>query len=180
MAALQILAPPRGIAATGSRMEKRMGREIERKYLVDLDVWKPRDEGTRFKQGYLSTQSERVVRVRVEGDRARLTIKGATAGVTRLEFEYGIPLEDAAVLLDDLCVQPLIDKHRHKELHHGKTWEIDVFHGDNDGLVVAEIELGSEDEQFVIPDWAIAEVSGDPRYYNANLQKHPYKTWVKG
>jgi adenylate cyclase len=166
-------------AATISPKEKRVGKEIERKYLVDRAAWKPQDGGIHFKQGYLNTQKERVVRVRIEGDKAKLTIKGVTTGVTRAEFEYSIPVDDAAVLLDNLCEQPLIDKHRHKESHSGKTWEIDVFHGENDGLVVAEIELGSEGEQFAIPAWAIREVSSDPRYYNSNLLKNPFKTWAK-
>ena len=156
-----------------------MAKEIERKYLVKLDAWKPQTEGTHFKQGYLNAQKERVVRVRIEGTKAKLTIKGVTTGVTRSEFEYSIPVEDAALLLDNLCEQPLIDKHRHKELHHGKTWEIDVFHGENQGLVVAEIELSSEDEKIVLPDWVGEEVSSDPRYFNSNLLKHPFKSWTK-
>ena len=156
-----------------------MGKEIERKYLVDTTTWTPQGSGTHFKQGYLNSQKERVVRVRIEGDRARLTIKGTSVGVTRSEFEYEIPLEDAQILLDSLCEQPLIDKHRHKEIHGGKTWEIDVFHGDNEGLVVAEIELATEDERFDAPAWAVREVSSDPRYFNSNLLKHPYKDWAR-
>lgn len=156
-----------------------MGKEIERKFLVDTMAWQPRDAGTHYKQGYLSTVKERVVRVRIEGEQARLTIKGSSVGVTRSEFEYAIPLADAQQLLDGLCEQPLIDKHRHKEVYGGKTWEIDVFHGDNGGLVVAEIELASEDEPFERPAWAVQEVSSDPRYFNSNLQKHPYKDWSK-
>ena len=156
-----------------------MGKEIERKYLIDLGAWKPQDAGIHFKQGYLNSQKERVVRVRIEGTIAKLTIKGITTGVTRAEFEYTIPVEDAAILLDNLCEQPLIDKHRHKEVHGGKTWEIDVFHGENEGLVVAEIELKSETETFPKPDWAGDEVSSDPRYFNSNLLKNPYKSWVK-
>ena len=156
-----------------------MGKEIERKYVVDQAAWKPQDAGTHFKQGYLNSQKERVVRVRIEGDRAKLTIKGPSVGVTRSEFEYPVPVEDAAILLDNLCEQPLIDKHRHKETHGGKTWEIDVFHGDNEGLVVAEIELSSEDESFALPPWAVREVSSDPRYFNSNLLKNPYKQWPR-
>ena len=152
-----------------------MGKEIERKYLVKQETWKPQAEGTHFKQGYLNTQKERVVRVRIEGSKAKLTIKGVTTGVTRSEFEYVIPVEDASILLDNLCEKPLIDKHRHAEVNGGKTWEIDVFHGDNEGLVVAEIELGSESETFVRPDWAGEEVSSDPRYFNSNLLKNPFK-----
>jgi adenylate cyclase len=156
-----------------------MGKEIERKFVVDTAAWNPQGAGTHFKQGYLNSQKERVVRVRIEGDRAKLTIKGPSVGVTRSEFEYTIPVEDAAILLDNLCEQPLIDKHRHKEVHGGKTWEIDVFHGDNEGLVVAEIELASEDEKFQAPAWAVREVSSDSRYFNSNLLKHPYKNGAK-
>lgn len=156
-----------------------MGKEIERKYLVDTTKWTPQGGGTHFKQGYLNSQKERVVRVRIEGDRARLTIKGVSAGISRSEFEYEIPIEDARILLDSLCEQPLIDKHRHREIHGGKTWEIDVFHGDNEGLVVAEIELATEDESFDTPAWALREVSSDPRYFNSNLLKHPFKDWAR-
>jgi adenylate cyclase len=154
-----------------------MGREIERKFLVKRDVWKPRDEGTWYKQGYLNSQKERVVRVRIAGTKAMLTIKGLTKGVSRSEFEYPIPVEDAAVLLDQICEQPVIEKHRHRETHGGHTWEIDVFHGENDGLVVAELELTSESEAFDRPAWLGAEVSSDPRYFNSNLLKNPYKNW---
>ena len=156
-----------------------MAKEIERKFLINRDAWKPQDAGISFKQGYLNSQKERVVRVRIEGSKAKLTIKGVTTGVSRSEFEYSIPVEDAAILLDNLCEQPLIDKHRHKEVHGGKTWEIDVFHGLNEGLIVAEIELSSEDEKFELPVWAVKEVSSDPRYFNSNLLKNPYSTWDK-
>lgn len=156
-----------------------MGKEIERKYLVKTDAWVPQDEGVHFKQGYLNSQKERVVRVRIEGTKAKLTIKGITTGVTRSEFEYAIPVEDAAILLDQLCEQPLIDKHRHKETHGAHTWEIDVFHGENDGLVIAEVELRSEDEKLDLPSWVAEEVSSDPRYFNSNLLKNPYRNWSK-
>ena len=156
-----------------------MAKEIERKYLVKLEAWKPQGTGKYYKQGYLNSQKERVVRVRIAGDKGQLTIKGITTGVTRAEFEYAIPTEEAGLMLDNLCEKPLIEKHRHKELHGGKTWEIDVFHGDNEGLVVAEIELTSEDEAFEHPGWLGEEVSSDPRYFNSNLLKNPYKQWAK-
>jgi CYTH domain-containing protein len=156
-----------------------MAKEIERKYLVKAGAWIPQDGGIHFKQGYLNSQKERVVRVRIEGTQAKLTIKGVTTGVTRSEFEYPVPVEDAAVLLDNLCEQPLIDKHRHKEMHNGKLWEIDVFHGDNEGLIVAEVELASENESIQLPPWAAQEVSSDPRYFNSNLLKNPFKSWSK-
>ncbi len=154
-----------------------MGKEVERKFVVDQALWRPADKGIHFKQGYLNSQKERVVRVRIEGDRAKLTIKGVSVGITRSEFEYAVPVDDATLLLDHLCEQPLIDKHRHKEVHGGKLWEIDVFHGDNEGLVVAEIELAAEDEAFETPAWAVREVSSDPRYFNSNLLRHPFKLW---
>lgn len=154
-----------------------MGKEIERKYRVDTAAWVPQGAGVHFKQGYLNSQKERVVRVRIEGTKAKLTIKGVTTGVTRSEFEYPLPVEDAGILLDQLCEQPLIDKHRHTEQHGGRTWEIDVFHGDNEGLVVAEIELASEHDTPQLPAWATQEVSIDPRYFNSNLLKNPYKNW---
>ncbi len=157
-----------------------MAKEIERKFLVNLKDWIPQGEGTHFKQGYLNSQKERVVRVRIEGSKAKLTIKGVVTGITRSEFEYAIPVEDAAILLDQLCEKPLIDKHRHKELHGGHTWEIDVFHAENEGLVIAEVELESEDVQPELPPWAGAEVSSDPRYFNSNLLKNPFSTWSKG
>ncbi len=155
-----------------------MPKEIERKYLVDA-AWTPRDAGTKFQQGYLSSQAERVVRVRIEGTAAKLTIKGLSVGVTRAEYEYDIPLDDARELMT-LCEQPLIDKVRHVETHAGKTWEIDVFHGDNEGLVVAEIELDAEGDEIEPPPWLGQEVSSDARYYNANLIKYPFKTWATG
>lgn len=153
-----------------------MASEIERKFLVDTTLWVPRGAGTPYTQGYLSSAKERTVRVRKEGDRAVLTIKGPTRGVTRLELEYPIPLADAESMFD-LCERPLVEKIRHVEQHGGHTWEIDVFAGDNAGLVVAEIELADEDEAFDLPAWAIREVSDDPRYYNANLIANPYKNW---
>ncbi len=154
-----------------------MATEIERKFLVNAGTWVPSDPGTHFKQGYLNSQKERVVRVRIEGTVAKLTIKGVTTGVSRAEFEYAIPVDDATALLDHLCEQPLIDKHRHVEMHAGRRWEIDVFHGDNDGLIVAEVELPSEDAPLVLPPWTGDEVSSDPRYFNSNLLKQPYRTW---
>ncbi len=154
-----------------------MGKEIERKYLVKPGAWSPQGPGTHFKQGYLNSQKERVVRVRIEGTSAKLTIKGLTRGATRSEFEYPLPLEDAEVLLDQLCEQPLIDKHRHVEKHGNHVWEIDVFHGENEGLVVAEVELLSESDEVDIPAWAGEEVTSDPRYFNSNLLKNPFRNW---
>lgn len=153
-----------------------MGAEIERKFLV-APTWKPSDEGTYFKQGYLSSVKERVVRVRIAGTKAKLTVKGITTGVTRSEFEYEIPVADAQAMLD-ICEQPLIEKRRHLETVGGKQFEIDVFLGANQGLVIAELELASEDEAFDKPPWLGAEVSGDERYYNNNLIAKPFTTWT--
>lgn len=154
-----------------------MASEIERKYLVDTRLWRPAGAGVLYRQGYLSTVKERVVRVRIGGDHGLLTIKGIVTGFTRLEFEYPIPREDAAILLDKLCEQPLIEKTRHREIFAGRTWEIDVFHGDNEGLVVAEVEMQSPADLIARPPWAGPEVSSDPRYFNNNLVAHPYKSW---
>ena len=155
-----------------------MGREVERKFLVTGAGWKTNVSGVRFRQGYLSTVKERTVRVRTEGDRAVLTIKGLTVGVSRLEFEYAIPLEDANRMLDELCERPLIDKTRYRIDAGSVTWEIDEFHGENDGLVVAEVELASAGQPFDRPAWLGLEVSDDPRYFNANLIARPYRTWT--
>jgi adenylate cyclase len=154
-----------------------MGIEIERKFLVNGEAWKDLSTGTTFRQGYLSTEKERTVRVRTINDKGFLTIKGLTRGASRAEFEYDIPADDANQLLDELCLKPLIEKKRYKIQHDGLIWEVDAFFGENDGLIVAEIELESEDQMFTKPEWVGAEVTGDPRYYNANLIANPYKNW---
>lgn len=154
-----------------------MGLEIERKFLVAGEGWRqPAERQTRFSQGYLSRDPARTVRVRLAGEQAFLTIKGRTVGATRAEFEYEIPVAEAQQLLQ-LCEGPLIDKIRHFCEFQGKTWEVDEFFGDNAGLVVAEIELASEDEVFARPAWLGAEVTGEARYYNANLAVTPYRAW---
>lgn len=154
-----------------------MGKEIERKFLVVGDEWKSLGTGTRMQQGYLSTDPERVVRVRLEGDEATLTIKGRSVGATRGEWEYAIPKIDAEEMLAQLCMRPLIEKTRYRIMQHGMLWEVDEFLGDNAGLVVAEIELTSEDQTFVKPSWVGEEVTHDARYYNANLLMRPYSAW---
>ncbi|MCC7645955.1 MULTISPECIES: CYTH domain-containing protein [unclassified Janthinobacterium] len=154
-----------------------MGVEIERKFLLAGDAWRGLGQVVLLRQGYLSSARERVVRVRIEGEQAMLTIKGANVGATRGEWEYPIPLADAAELLDGLCEQPLIEKVRHRIEHAGMVWEVDEFLGANAGLLVAEIELASEDQPFEKPEWIGAEVSGDARYYNANLIRHPFSQW---
>lgn len=153
-----------------------MRTEIERKFLVKEGAWREASAKT-YRQGYLSTVKERTVRVRTIDDKAFLTIKGETVGATRREYEYEIPLEEANELLDELCERPLIEKKRHKLVHGGLTWEIDVFFGDNEGLIFAEVELESENQVFEKPDWVGEEVTADPRYYNANLITNPYRLW---
>lgn len=154
-----------------------MAQEIERKFLVRRELWRPAGRGVPYRQGYLSSVKERVVRVRIAGDEAFLTVKGETENLTRPEFEYPIPLADAAAMLDDLCERPLIEKTRHVEKVGDHTWEIDVFHGENDGLAMAEIELDCPDEPFRRPPWAGREVSGDPRYFNSSLSRQPFRNW---
>lgn len=152
-----------------------MGTEIERKFLVTGEAWRSAD-GVRLIQGYLNRDKARTVRVRVAGEQAFLTIKGPTHGATRAEFEYEIPLAEAESLLL-LCDGPVIEKFRHIIEYRGFTWEVDEFFGDNAGLVVAEIELDSEDQAFERPQWLGEEVTEDTRYFNSNLAAHPYRLW---
>jgi adenylate cyclase len=154
-----------------------MGIEIERKFLVDESKWKRGDEGTRIVQAYLCSAKERTVRVRLIGDEARLTIKGEAVGISRAEYEYPIPSGDAREMLETLCERPFIHKTRHLVPFAGRTWEIDVFHGENEGLIVAEIELDEADAKVELPPWAAKEVSGDHRYSNSSLAKRPWPSW---
>ena len=154
-----------------------MAKEIERKFLVK-DKWQPQNEGIKIAQGYLSTVPERTIRVRVKGNQGYLTIKGKNRGISRAEFEYEIPLGDAEELLK-LAEQPILSKTRYLEQHGDSLWEIDVFAGDNQGLIVAEVELPHEQADFFRPEWLGEEVSGDVRYYNANLIKNPFSRWKK-
>ncbi len=156
-----------------------MAIEIERKFLLVDDAWRQAAVGILFRQGYLSVAPARTVRVRLEGECGKLTIKGKSQGLVRAEYEYNIPQEEAAELLDNLCLRPLIEKTRYRVEHAGQLWEIDEFHGENAGLIVAEIELETADSSFDLPDWVGAEVSADPRYFNANLVKQPYSSWGK-
>lgn len=157
-----------------------MGQEIERKFLVKGDAFKAASfKATRITQGYLSSVPERTVRVRVKGEKGFITIKGigSDSGASRFEWEKEIPVDEVKQLLA-ICEKGVIDKTRYlvKE-DSGHTFEVDEFYGDNDGLTVAEIELGSEDEAFVKPEWLGEEVTGDVRYYNSMLMKNPYKNW---
>jgi adenylate cyclase len=157
-----------------------MGVEIERKFLVRGEAWKALAPGVLLRQGYLSSHPERVVRVRIEGEGALLTIKGKTSGASRGEWEYPLPLADAQVFLDTLCERPVIEKRRYRIPFAGMTWEVDEFLGENAGLVVAEIELVSEDQVFERPDWLGEEVTQDARYFNSSLLRHPFSRWQAG
>ena len=154
-----------------------MGIEIERKFLLSGDGWKALGAGTAYRQGYLSAVKERTVRVRTIGKQGFLTIKGISVGASRLEYEYEIPLGDADAMLNELCEKPLIEKKRYKIEYAGFIWEVDEFFGENEGLVVAEVELDSEDQAFNKPEWVGEEVTGDARYFNSNLIKKPYSQW---
>jgi adenylate cyclase len=154
-----------------------MAQEIERKFLVTSTAFLVGLEGTRCRQGYIATRDTTAVRVRLMGQRAFLTLKGNITGISRAEYEYPIPVEDADQMLDSLCDPPLINKTRYRLEHQGMVWEVDVFAGDNIGLVVAEIELEHEDQAFEKPPWLGQEVSHDKRYLNFNLSRTPYNQW---
>lgn len=153
-----------------------MGMEIERKFLVK-GVWTPTGKGTRYMQGYLCADAGRTVRVRLAGEEAFLTVKGPSRGSSRSEFEYEIPRADAEEMLLTLCVTPPVIKTRYLEKVGNHTWEVDVFDGENAGLIVAEIELIAEGETFELPLWVGAEVTADHRYQNSSLAKNPFKSW---
>jgi adenylate cyclase len=154
-----------------------VGVEIERKFLLAGDAWRALGQPVLLRQGYLNADPARTVRVRIEGQGATLTIKGKNVGAVRGEWEYQIPVQDAAELLDKLCERPLIEKYRRRIVVGGHTWEVDEFLGENAGLAVAEIELAAEDAAFTKPDWIGEEVTGDPRYYNSSLIRLPFSQW---
>lgn len=153
-----------------------MATEIERKFLVTGDSWNDGSPGVRIAQGYLTLDPDRNVRVRLAGGQAWITIKGRTGGITRTEFEYPIPAADARELLE-ICLPSVIDKTRHRIHSGGHLWEIDVFHGANDGLVLAEVELTDESISPPLPPWVGTDVSADFRYYNASLASHPFSAF---
>jgi adenylate cyclase len=157
-----------------------MGQEIERKFLTNSNAWKSLASGVLYRQGYIGTQAGHTVRVRIAGEMGFLTLKTKTVGICRSEYEYPIPLSDAAELLDQLCDRPLIEKYRYRVPIGDVIWEVDEFLGDNQGLTVAEVELESEDQFVALPDWIGAEVSGDARYYNSNLARVPFSQWERG
>jgi CYTH domain-containing protein len=155
-----------------------MAKEIERKFLVKSDAWRSMGVGMLYCQGYIATEHPGItVRVRIVGDQGYLTLKGKTEGIARSEFEYPIPIEDAKIMLETLCDRPFIEKTRYKIQQGDLVWEVDEFAGDNEGLIVAEIELKHENQSIELPDWIGQEVSGELRYYNASLVKYPYKQW---
>lgn len=154
-----------------------MGKEIERKFLVLRNEWDRNGEGLLYRQGYLSVEKQRVVRVRVVGNQGFITIKGIARGAARDEFEYEIPHSDAQQMLDELCIKPLIEKIRYRVKYSGMIWEIDEFKGDNEGLLLAEVELEDENQAVEPPRWIGQEVTGDPRYFNSNLIANPYIKW---
>ena len=156
-----------------------MGKEIERKFLIDHQKWNnlSKPEGKLFRQGYLLSDKDKTVRVRATETKGFLTIKGQTIGATRMEYEYEIPVGEATELLDHFSLTEL-SKTRYEITSNGKVWEIDVFLGDNKGLIVAEIELDSEDEIFELPDWISREVTEEEKYYNSNLAVKPFKDWI--
>lgn len=157
-----------------------MGIEIERKFLVDHKKWQVAEKpcGSKMLQGYIVADEARTVRLRITGNAAYLTFKGSTSGISRSEYEYEIPADEAAELFKQF-VKTGLEKTRYCIIHRGKLWEVDVFEGDNEGLIIAEIELSSEDEYFTLPPWVGPEVSGDARYYNSSLSAKPFKTWFK-
>lgn len=157
-----------------------MATEIERKFLLLNQDWQEHTNAElHIVQGYLATNKFSSTRIRIQNEIANINIKSATLGISRTEFEYAIPVEDARLMLDDLCIKPVIAKTRFTVEHMNHTWEIDVFSAENEGLIVAEIELSSPDEAFEKPSWIGKEVSNDARYYNVCLVKNPYKTWTR-
>jgi CYTH domain-containing protein len=153
-----------------------MALEIERKFLVKEGAWR-NENGTKYRQGYLNSAKERTVRVRIIDVNGYLTIKGISRGAVRVEYEYEIPGAEAEAMLNDLCEKPLIEKMRYKIEFKGLVWEVDEFLGENQGLIIAEVELESEDQTFTKPEWVREEVTDDPKYFNANLIHHPYSRW---
>jgi CYTH domain-containing protein len=155
-----------------------MGIEIERKFLVQKEIWDQIDKpnGLHCVQAYLLNEPEKIIRIRLIGDKAFITIKGKTVDFSRSEFEYEIPFEEGQAILDQFGSSPLV-KTRYLIPHKHHTWEVDIFHKENEGLIVAEIELESNTEEFSFPEWLGAEVSDDSRYFNACLQKNPFKNW---
>ena len=155
-----------------------MPKEIERKFLVNSLEFKNLSRGFLIRQGFLSSDKERVVRIRIIEDKAFITIKGISTGASRSEFEYEIPKVDAEIIMNELCEKPIIEKYRYRINSGNLVWEVDEFIGLNEGLIIAEIELEQENQKFDIPDWISKEVTDDPRYYNSNLIRNPFTIWI--
>ncbi len=153
-----------------------MAIEIERKFLVNPEKWKPSSTGIRMKQAYMGVAPNPTVRIRLKDEKAYLTIKGRSSSIARPEFEYEVPVTDAVEMFK-LAISKPVEKIRYELEHEGILWEIDVFSGANSGLLMAEIELESEDQSFSFPDWLAEEVTGDLRYYNSYLSVHPFQEW---
>lgn len=154
-----------------------MAVEIERKFLVRGEQWRKLATGSIYRQGYIPTKNNTTVRVRLVGEQGYITIKGSSTGISRAEYEYLIPCKDAQEMLDNLCDRPLIEKTRYKLQFSGLTWEVDEFTGENEGLILAEVEISDEKQIIDIPEWIGQEVSNDSRYFNVNLVKYPFKEW---
>ncbi|MBX2865488.1 MAG: CYTH domain-containing protein [Leptolyngbyaceae cyanobacterium MAG.088] len=155
-----------------------MAKEIERKFLIQGDHWRDLAKGRYYCQGYVPTQGKQTVRVRIIEDKGYLTLKGPVVGISRSEFEYEIPLTDAQTILAELCQKPVIEKHRYRIVLGDVVWEVDEFLGENQGLLLAEVELSDADQTVDLPTWIGEEVTGDPRYYNSNLVEYPFKNWA--
>ena len=163
-----------------TRYDTVMAQEIERKFLVNDNSWKGKIKRTdHIIQGYLANTDRGSIRVRISNNEGSLSIKSMTLDISRLEYDYPIPLDDARTLIANFCMQPVIEKLRHYIEDDKHIWEIDVFEKENKGLIIAEIELTDPEEVFHKPDWVGAEVSDDPRYYNVCLVEHPYQEWEK-
>ena len=154
-----------------------MSIEIERKFLLNGNAWRTLGSPVLYRQGYLNRSKERTVRVRTAGEKGYLTLKGISRGIKRREYEYEIPKADADAILRDLAEKPIIEKTRRRIEYKGLFWEIDEFSGENQGLILAEVELDSEDQKIDRPPWIGEEVTHDPRYYNSNLVLFPYTKW---
>ena len=154
-----------------------MSTEIERKFLTQSSEWKSCGIRKFYRQGYLSINKNRTIRIRVVEDKGFMTIKSAPIGFTRNEFQYQIPFDDAIEIINSLCEKPIIEKYRTSIKINEVTWEVDEFLGDNAGLIIAEIELNDEKQKVALPDWIGEEITNDYRYSNSNLVKHPFKDW---
>jgi len=154
-----------------------MAQEIERKFLTKSDAWRSNAIGTFYRQGYLSTNKERTVRIRTIGNKGYITVKGIAKGAVRAEYEYEIPVNDANEMLNTLCEQPIIEKMRYEIEYDELIWVVDEFEGLNKGLILVEVELSDENQKIDLPDWVGSEVTGDPNYFNSNLIRNPYLSW---